>query len=178
MEVTGKVTSQADGVTPADPDSAGKCLLATKLWPVGNAAIQRLATQITENATDARSKVEAIQSWLHSEQGVRFGGDITGSRYGTAQVIKQRFGHCWDFSDVFITLCRASGVPSRQVYGWIYASEGHVWAEVLIDGDWHSVDPTAALSCGSDYVPLATSVDGIMPLIYASIPEIRVITGP
>lgn len=28
----------------------------------------------------------------------------------------------------------ASGVSSRQVFGWLHNSEGHVWAEVLIPG--------------------------------------------
>ena len=174
-EVTGTVNSYKDGVTPAGDDKADKYLSATKLWPNDEIEIQRLAKKITAGLSDTKSKSKAIQSWMRSKQGIRFGGDVTGSRYGTKQVIKQKFGHCWDFSDVFITLCRASGVPTRQVYGWIYGSEGHVWAEVLIDGGWHAVDPTGSLTCGSDYVPFATSFDGVMPLIYTSIPELHII---
>ncbi len=169
VEVSGTVTSQRNGKTPQSDEDSVQVLPATA-WPSDDPEIQVLAKRITTAATTTQAKVNAIVRWIHSSEGIRFGGNVTGSRYGTKQVIEQHYGHCWDFADVFITLCRASELPSRQVFGWIDGSEGHVWAEVLVDGVWHSVDPTENFPCGSDYVPLATSNDGVMPMIYASRP--------
>ena len=102
----------------------------------------------------------------------------TGSRRGTLKVMEQKFGHCWDFSDCFVTLARAAGVPSRQVAGWFYGSSGHVWAEYYREGEgWQQVDPTGGgkLRCGIYHIPYFTSEDGEMPIVYISMPRIEVV---
>ena len=49
---------------------------------------------------------------------------------------------------LFVALCRAEGVPAREVSGLMYAGDqlgafgGHAWAEVALDGRWVSADPT------------------------------------
>ena len=72
-------------------------------------------------------------------------------------MLKQGFGRCWDLSDIFITLARASGLPSRQVGGWLYGSEGHIWSQVWLHDEkvWLDVDPTANdIGATSFYVPI------------------------
>ena len=86
---------------------------------------------------------------------------------------KQKFGRCWDYSDLFTTIARTSGLPCRQVFGWLYESEGHVWCDVLVDGQWKMVDPTTGTVCGTDYLPFCISTDGEFPLLYASHVTIR-----
>jgi len=72
-----------------------------------------------------------------------------------------------------VTLCRAAGVPCRQVFGWLHGESGHVWAEVLIeDKGWRQVDPTAGMGCDSRYVPFIASENGAMPLVYTSMPRL------
>ena len=98
-------------------------------------------------------------------------GEITAhsTRYGVRTALQQHFGMCWDYSDCFVTLCRAAGLPSRQVYGWLHPVEGHIWAEVLIDGEgWRQVDPQAGGGCDSRYVPFMVSESGAMPVVYTS----------
>jgi transglutaminase-like putative cysteine protease len=59
------------------------------------------------------------------------------------------------------------------VAGWLYPREGHVWAEVLVEGSgWHAVDPTSGAGCDERYVPYLTSEDGMMPIVYTS--EVKV----
>jgi transglutaminase-like putative cysteine protease len=99
-----------------------------------------------------------------------------GSRWGTSKVLEQEFGQCWDFSDCFVTLARAAGVPSRQVAGWLYGSSGHVWAEFYREGQgWQQVDPTGGgkLRCGIYHIAYFTSEDGEMPILYVSMPKIE-----
>ena len=96
------------------------------------------------------------------------------------KVLEQKFGHCWDFSDCFVTLARAAGLPSRQVAGWLYGASGHVWAEFHIEGKgWQQVDPTGGgeLRCGIYHIAYFTSEDGGMPIMYVSMPKIEPVPG-
>lgn len=163
------ITSGAFSPTPTARKAGRELLQATRHWPVDDPEIRELARQIVGERKTVRDKTEALLAWLVPGRNLRYDGQVVGSRYGVKKVLAQRFGHCWDFSDVYITLARASGVPSRQVAGWWYERSGHVWAEVLIDdAGWLAVDPTAGLATGSDHVPIVVSELGEMPLVYAS----------
>ena len=144
-------------------------------WPSDGAEFRKRAQEIGAGAQSDRAFVDALLRWLQPNSNIRFGGEVTGSRYGAAKVLEQGFGHCWDFSDVFITLCRARGVPARQVGGWVFGGEGHVWAEVLLDGKWEQVDPTGGgfIRCTPYHLAIAVSEDGRMPLLYLEMPQIQ-----
>ncbi|MFO1063208.1 MAG: transglutaminase-like domain-containing protein [Pirellulales bacterium] len=171
--VKARLASRTIAAIPGDASSAELCLAATPRWPVNSPRIRSLAAEITSDATTDVSKVEMLLNWISDSRHFRFGGDVTGSRYGTLKALEQGYGHCWDYSDVFISLARASGVPARQVHGWLYESEGHIWPEVYIDGQWIAVDPTVGLRCGSDYIPFATSIDGETTYMLASEVKIK-----
>ncbi len=175
ISVEAKVTSETYSITPSE--RADEALLRpTVRWPANDAKIKQLAGEITQGCTTDDERVQAILEWLLPGKNVRYDGKIVGSRYGTAKVLEQRFGHCWDFSDLIVTLCRAAGVPSRQVGGWLYGQSGHVWAEYLVGGKgWKQVDPTAGMACGSDYIPYLTTEDGEWPLVYVAPVRIEVI---
>lgn len=148
---------------------------ATPFWPVDDPKMISLARQITAGKTTNDAKAQALLEWLTPGQNVKYSGQ-TGSRCGTAKVLEQKFGRCWDFSDCFVTLARAAGVPSRQVAGWLYCSDGHVWAEYYREGEgWQQVDPTGGgkLQCGIYHIPFFTTEDGEMPILYVSMPKIE-----
>lgn len=69
-------------------------------------------------------------------------GDI-----GAVQSLKNKGGDCTDYTDTFVTLCRASGFPARSIEGYpVDAGDlamGHNWSEVFISGyGWVPFDPT------------------------------------
>jgi len=172
-----KVICSSTGITPTDrkPDKA--LLSATPYWPVDDPQIQALARKITSGKRTRESKVQAILEWLTPGKNIRSDGP-TGSRWGVKKVLKQKYGHCWDSSDVFVTLARAADVPTRQVGGWLYGTSGHIWAEVLIEGKgWKQVDPTGGgeLTCGIYHIPYFTTESGEMPILYLSMPDIEII---
>jgi hypothetical protein len=157
---------------PAKPLS--RLTAATEHWPANDSGIVALAEEITRGKRDNESKVRAILEWLTPGRNIKYSGE-TGSRWGAQKVFKQRFGHCWDFSDCFVVLSRASGVPARQVAGWLYGTSGHVWAEYYREGlGWQQVDPTGGgvLECGIYHIPYFTTDDGEMPIVYLSMPRI------
>lgn len=150
---------------------------ATRFWPVDDPQIVALARQIVAGKTTNDAKAMAILEWLSPGQNLKYSGQ-TGSRWGVSKVLKQKFGHCWDFSDCFVTLARAAGVPSRQVAGWLYGCNGHIWAEFYREGKgWQQVDPTGGgkLVCGIYHIPYFTSEDGEMPIVYVSMPKIEIL---
>jgi transglutaminase-like putative cysteine protease len=178
VQVSGDITCEAFARSPDAGADDPLLIASTDFWPVDDQEIASLASQITAGCCTPREKLAAILAWLLPGKNIRYAGDFSGSRWGVSQVLKQGFGHCWDFSDVFITLCRASGVPARQVGGWLVGQSGHVWAEALTDEDgWEAFDPTAGMGCGSDYVPIITTADGRWPLAYVSAMEINAIEG-
>jgi hypothetical protein len=157
---------------------------STEWWPTDAPEVKAAVQEaLGEDApTDPRGRAERILGWVQSH--VRYGGDQQGSRWGAMKAIRQGFGRCWDFSDVFVTLCRAAGVPARQVGGWLKGSEGHVWAEVVVgegknDGkpayrEVLPVDPTTTwLGVSGDYIRLWTSEDGRTPFVYWGFPKIE-----
>ena len=174
VHVLADVTCERLAVTKTDRIHDGSLLAANPFWPVDDLRIQKLAQQITAGASGEQAKVDAIMAWFANSQNIRFDGK-TGSRYGTLAVLEQKFGHCWDYSDLFVSLCRASGIRSRQVVGWLYGSSGHAWAEVVIGNAWRQMDPTTGTFCGSDYIPLVISEDGTIPFVYVSAVKIEVL---
>ena len=149
----------------------------TASWPKTDKHIVELSEQIVGSKTDPREQVQALLDWFADTGNLRFDGSVVGSRYGVTRVLEQRFGHCWDYSDCFITLARAASIPCRQVYGWLYGQSGHVWVEVLTTEGWRAVDPTAGMGCDSRYIPLFTSENGSVDFVYTSMPQIKIVQG-
>jgi len=178
VTATIEVTVDDTGLSNTDVVPGPDLTSATDSWPSGSSDIIALAHRITQGKRTNKDKADAILGWLTPGRNIRYSGR-TGSRWGTLKVIHQKHGHCWDFSDCFVTLCRAAAVPARQVAGWLYGSNGHVWAEYHDDQKrWQQVDPTGGgrVACGIYHIPYFTTEDGEMPIVYLSMPTIEVIS--
>jgi hypothetical protein len=144
----------------------------TEFWPVNNPKIMEIKEKIIIKNMSEKEKILAIMDWI-GKNIIR--GKEEGTRYGPIKVIEQGYGRCWDFSDVFITLCRASGIPARQVFGILYKKGGHAWNQVFIkDKGWISIDaPIRKFGVGSNYIPLSISEYGNMTFLYYSLPKVE-----
>ena len=62
------------------------------------------------------------------------------SSVGGAEALVKCSGDCTEYSDLFVTLCRAKGIPARVVEGYIAGADpselslGHNWSEVYLEG--------------------------------------------
>lgn len=163
------VVAQIESRTYASRPSQAKVSTdGNTYWPTKDPAIAKLSREITAGCTSDEQRIEAILKWLQPGKNMKYGGERVGSRYGVQKALKQQFGRCWDFSDLFITLCRQNGIPCRQVYGWLDKQGGHVWAEVKLHGNIIAYDATSGLQTTSDYIPYAVSDDGNIPFAYLS----------
>lgn len=175
VTLTAVIQCDATGLTPAGRPPDVSLLASTPFWPVSDPEIAALARKITAGMQTPEAKVQAILEWLQPGRNIKVAGPA-GSRWGVKKVLEQRFGHCWDSSDCFVTLARAAGVPARQVGGWLFGSSGHIWAEVLLEGKgWQQVDPTGGgrLACGIYHIPYFVTESGDMPILYCSLPQIE-----
>ncbi len=178
-QVTADIEASAERETDLSAPSGKSCLSSTAFWPASDPEIKALAEDIGKGLASPKGKVDAFLEWLAPGKNIAFGGPVTGSRWGVAKVISQRFGCCWDFSDCFITMCRAVGIPARQIGGWFYGMEGHIWAEVFCGDGWKQVDPTGGgrLDCGIYHIPYFRSDTGAMPVLYLDRPRISVVAA-
>jgi transglutaminase-like putative cysteine protease len=178
VDVTAKVNPVATDLDTGDGTNLDKglksrCLEGTSFFPVDAPEVKAVVDSVTAGLTDDPSKVRALWEWVRD--GITYEGP-PGSRYGTVQVLKQGYGRCWDKADVFVSLARAAGVPDRQVAGWLSdQGQGHVWAQVYIDGKgWVGVDCTGdEVGNETNYVPFFATYDGAMPILYVRFPVVE-----
>ena len=125
---------------------------AAEFWEVENAEIQKTANEIAQGSINIYELVDRTYTYVvnsidYSEV-KRFG---LNQRQGALKTLKQGAGVCMEYSDLFLTLMRAQGIPARAVFGYGYDSkvdstnqEAHQWVNVYIPGisKWISIDVT------------------------------------
>ena len=102
--------------------------------------IQQVAKTIT--APDQIALVNAIYDYVTDNISYL----IQKQELGAVRTLEKRQGACTEYSDFFVALCRAKGIPARVVKGYVsepvYLPQ-HAWAEVyLSECGWVPFDPT------------------------------------
>lgn len=178
VTLAAEIVAPWDGLTPTARPHDAALTAATSHWPADDPGIRTLAQKIVAGQRGREAQIDALLRWLAPGRNIKSGGPVRGSRWGVKRVLKQGFGNCWDSSDCFVTFCRTLKIPCRQIGGWLYGADGHIWAEVLIDGKgWLQVDPTGGgqLQCGIYHIPYFVTEDGEMPILYVSMPQIEIL---
>ncbi len=131
-------------------------LAATKNWPVDHPRIKELALSLKTPAAIYRYVVDNL---VYDYQSIKIGVSRKGA---LAALEKPQQAICTDFTDLFIALCRAAGIPSRELAGFAYTDNPklkdlaekndllHSWAEYYDQQrhEWVMVDPTWEQSSG------------------------------
>jgi len=113
-----------------------------------NPELQSLAKEIT--AGDANSCEKALSAYDYVTENMKYAG-YNPENAGSTQALQNLSGDCNEFTDLFVALNRAAGVPARAIDGYTYQSDPgsglgdikHAWAEVYLPGTgWTPVDPT------------------------------------
>jgi transglutaminase-like putative cysteine protease len=127
-------------------------LTPTSLGPI-NDKVKDLADKITHGKTGVKAKARAIYDWtidnMHRDP------DTLGCGIGDVMsLLAAPGGKCTDIHSVFVTLCRAAGVPAREIFGIRQGKAPlvdittwqHCWAEFYLPGyGWVPVDPADVL---------------------------------
>jgi len=111
--------------------------------------VKRLVDRITTGKSTVYAKAKAIYDWV-CENMYR---DPATHGCGAGEVcalLKKPGGKCTDIHSVFVALCRAAGVPAREIFGIRLGKKPvvditrwqHCWAEFYLPGyGWVPVDP-------------------------------------
>ena len=111
---------------------------------VNHAEVQKAASQF--QSTEKRSAYQIakeIYFFVVQHMKYRF---LDGPKSGL-YALQNGHGECGEYSSLFVTLCRAVGIPARPVIGfWSNGkpNQWHVWAEFqLPNGEWVPIDANA-----------------------------------
>ena len=120
-------------------------LKATSNCQVGNSKIKSAVKSVTSGASTDLAKAKAIYNYVRDSISYSFYYD---TKYGAVNTYNYKTGNCVDQSHLLVAMYRTAGLPARYVHGTCTFSSGstygHVWAQVLVDGYWHVVDPTSS----------------------------------
>jgi len=131
-----------------DPADYARDLAPTSLGPI-DGQVKILADQITQGKTTVLEKAKAIYDWV-CENMYRDPKTIGCGPGDVCSLLVTPGGKCTDIHSVFVALCRAVGVPAREVFGIRQGKKAeqditkwqHCWAEFYLPGyDWVPVDP-------------------------------------
>ena len=123
-------------------------LAPTSLGPI-DGEVKKLADSITKGKKTVLEKTRAIYEWTCAN--TYRDPDTRGCGKGdVCALLRKPGGKCTDISSVFIALCRASGVPAREIFGIRLGKKAeedittwqHCWAEFYLPGyGWVPADP-------------------------------------
>jgi len=127
-------------------------LSPTSLGPI-NKQVKEQADKITEGKTTTVAKAKAIYDWVVDNM-YRDPKTLGCGKGDVCLLLSAPGGKCTDIHSVFIALCRAAGVPAREIFGIRQGKEPvvditkwqHCWAEFYLPGyGWVPVDPADVL---------------------------------
>lgn len=163
IKVSGKTKifteSQKDFPTPTK-ENLEKNLMATTYWESNNEEIIQLAQKLKTPKAIYQYVVDNLK---YNFERVKEGT----TRLGALTALKNpQQAICMEFTDLFIALCRAAGIPAREINGFAYTDDIrlrplslmsdvlHAWPEYYDEKNqiWQPVDPTwGATTNGVDY---------------------------
>ncbi len=123
-------------------------LAPTSLGPI-DGKVRELAQEITRGKTTVLARARAIYDWIcdNMYRDPKTRGCGAGN---VCALLKRPGGKCTDIHSVFVALCRAAGVPAREIFGIRQGKKDvqdittwqHCWAEFYLPGyGWVPVDP-------------------------------------
>lgn len=131
-----------------NPGDYAEYLRPTSLGPT-DGEVKALAERITKGSRTNLEKARAIYDW--TVENMYRDPATKGCGMGdVCLLLKRPGGKCTDISSVFIALCRASGVPAREVFGIRLGRKAqedittyqHCWSEFFVPGyGWVNADP-------------------------------------
>lgn len=169
---TDTLVAEADARKIAHADDVVLATQSTVNFPAADPQIRQLAQRAVAGLADSAAKADSLALFVHNHLSYRH----TAGGRTVLDTVRDRSGDCTEFADLYTTLARAVGLPSRTVVGLAYQASAeafalHAWNEVAIDGHWRGVDPTwGQTRLAATY--FALPVDNALAVI-ADLPHVR-----
>lgn len=110
-------------------------------------SFDELARYLAGPAGGELCRVRAIWRWITAN--IEY--DNGKKNYSAGATLRDRRGTCQGYAELFVELCRSSGIRSMEITGYNRGAgynpgdrvnDDHAWNAVLIDGKWHLLDCT------------------------------------
>lgn len=112
--------------------------------------VKATADEITKGKETVLDKARAIYDWVIAN--MNRDESVTGCGTGdVCALLVSKGGKCTDINSVFVGLCRAAGIPAREMFGirindTTITGNQHCWAEFYLPGTgWVLADPADVL---------------------------------
>ena len=141
-------TNLPTGEPAWNPADYAEYLKPTSLGPI-DGEVKKLADTITKGHKTVLAKARAIYDWCCSNM-YRDPNTVGCGKGDVCALLQKPGGKCTDISSVYIALCRAAGVPAREVFSVRLGKKAeenitgyqHCWAEFFLPGyGWVTADP-------------------------------------
>lgn len=126
-----------------------KYLEPTSTIPL-DGVVKETADEITKGKETYLEKARAIYDWIIAN--MNRDESVKGCGQGdVCALLDSKGGKCTDINSVFVGLCRASGIPAREMFGvrindTNITKNQHCWAEFYLPGyGWVAADPADVL---------------------------------
>lgn len=144
-----------------------------------NGAIIEKANEIAAGKTDTLEALFALADFVNLN--IEYDESYAESIKKASWVLQNKKGVCDEYTNLFIALCRALGIPARYISGMAYSNAkndfgNHAWAEVWLPGhDWIPFDATYGQYGWIDasHVALAKTIDAQTSIIYTYMSSIK-----
>ncbi|MEX1061917.1 MAG: transglutaminase family protein, partial [Patescibacteria group bacterium] len=139
-------------------------------WETADLAVKAQAARLVDPKKSASQNAEAIYKFVSQTLSYDYEKLASGElvRLGAKTALEEKTtAVCMEYTDLFIALARAGGLPAREVNGYAYTADDtnrplslkiregdvlHAWPQVYLPGTgWVMIDPTWASTSGSDY---------------------------
>ncbi len=133
--------------SPGDPNAEPPAGIGYYLQPDNltqwTGYIKAKAESLINGSSSTLESARRIAKWVSSE--ISYDKSCWDDSFPAEQVFKDRIGVCDEFTNLFISMCRSVGIPTRYIEGLVFSGEEwnfHAWAEVYLNQTWVPVDPT------------------------------------
>ena len=129
---------------PLSDQGSGEFLEETLSFPIRHPDIVSLADSITNGIERDLDKARALLNFVNGFLRYTPGAP----RIPVLTLLTRNRGDCTEFADLLTTLARATGIPSRTVFGLAYSEAEqpafafHAWNELQVEDAWVAMDPT------------------------------------
>ena len=123
-----------------------------------NDEIDYFTRQLTKGAKSSNEKAKLIYEWIgknleyDNDKAQEILNNNFSAKSGAISAFKEKKGICFDFSCLYVAMCRAVDIDVRMITGegfngvsWV----SHAWNQAFIDNRWVNVDTT--FYKGGDY---------------------------
>ncbi len=138
--------------------------LATTQLTAPNEEIVALANEHLRDNTPLRDRLYSLAAAVRER--VRYQRGVTSVEDSAATALATGHGVCQDQSHVFITCCRAAGIPARYVSGYVCSMDdgetaSHAWIDAWLEESkaWLGIDVTHLSAPGPGHCRLAVGRD-------------------